>query len=67
VIMPGLDGPSWVREARKSRPLTPVVFVSGYAEDVFRDGPPQLPGAVFLPKPFSLSELTETVNQQLTA
>jgi len=67
VIMPGMDGPSWVREALKSRPLTPVVFVSGYAEDVFNDGRPEVPNAVFLPKPFSLSELTEIVNKQLSA
>ncbi|MBW6505712.1 MAG: response regulator [Rhodobacteraceae bacterium] len=65
VIMPGMDGPSWVREALKARPATRVVFVSGYAEDVFTDGRPPVPGAVFLPKPFSLSELTETVSKQL--
>lgn len=65
VIMPGIDGPSWVREALKARPATPVVFVSGYAEDVFNDGRPPVPGSVFLPKPFSLSELTETVAKQL--
>jgi two-component system cell cycle sensor histidine kinase/response regulator CckA len=36
VVMPGIDGPTWVREARKTRPDLPVVFVSGYAEYVFR-------------------------------
>lgn len=66
VIMPGMDGPSWVREALKARPTTRVVFVSGYAEDVFNDGRPPVPAAVFLPKPFSLSELTETVSRQLS-
>lgn len=65
VIMPGMDGPTWVREALKSRPGTAVVFVSGYAEDVFQDGRPPVPNAVFLPKPFSLSELTATVQKQL--
>lgn len=65
VIMPGLDGPSWVREALKDRPETKVVFVSGYAEDVMEDGSIGVPGSVFLPKPFSLSELTETVQKQL--
>ncbi|MCB1401140.1 MAG: response regulator, partial [Rhodobacteraceae bacterium] len=38
VIMPGMDGPTWVREALGKRPETVVVFVSGYAEDVFQDG-----------------------------
>ncbi|MGO4854871.1 ATP-binding response regulator [Phaeovulum sp. W22_SRMD_FR3] len=65
VIMPGLDGPSWVREALKQRPGTAVVFVSGYAEDVFSDGREPVPNAVFLPKPFSLSELTATVQNRL--
>ncbi|MCA1288111.1 hybrid sensor histidine kinase/response regulator [Salipiger bermudensis] len=65
VVMPGLDGPSWVREARRTRPDTPVIFVSGYAEDVFAEGGEVVPNSVFLPKPFSLTELTETVNRQL--
>ncbi|MBZ4022413.1 hybrid sensor histidine kinase/response regulator [Rhodobacter sp. TJ_12] len=66
VIMPGMDGPTWVAEALKTRPDTAVVFVSGYAEDVFREGRPPMPNSVFLPKPFSLSELTATVQNQIT-
>lgn len=65
VIMPGMDGPTWVRAALGKRPETVVVFVSGYAEDVFQDGRPPVPNSVFLPKPFSLSELTATVQKQL--
>ena len=65
VIMPGLDGPTWVREALKKRPATKVVFVSGYPEDAFDDGEAPIPDAVFLPKPFSLNDLTQTVHGQL--
>ncbi len=65
VIMPGMDGPSWVREALKTRPDTKVVFVSGYAEDALEDVSSGIPGSVFLPKPFSLTELTETVRRHL--
>ena len=65
VIMPGMDGPTWVREALKARPETRVVFVSGYPEDAFEDGQPAIPEAVFLPKPFSLKALTQTVYQQM--
>ncbi|MEJ6398778.1 ATP-binding protein [Yoonia sp. 208BN28-4] len=65
VIMPGMDGPTWVREALAKRPDTKVIFVSGYAEDAFSDGNPQIPNSVFLPKPFSLNDLTTTVQQQL--
>ncbi|MGJ8623905.1 MAG: ATP-binding protein [Yoonia sp.] len=65
VIMPGLDGPTWVRQALRDRPATKVVFVSGYPEDAFDDGEPPIPDAVFLPKPFSLTDLTQTVQQQV--
>ncbi len=65
VVMPGMDGPSWVREALKSRPDTRVVFMSGYAEGAFDDQEPDVPNSTFLPKPFSLNQLTETVHQQL--
>jgi len=65
VIMPGMDGPTWVREALKARPGVPVVFVSGYAEDSFGDAQMTIPNSVFLPKPFSLTELTNTVNSQI--
>jgi len=65
VVMPGMDGPSWVVEALKQRPGVRVIFVSGYAEEAFGDVQARIPNSVFLPKPFSLSELTETVSRQL--
>ena len=65
VVMPGMDGPSWVREALKERPGVRVVFVSGYAEDSLGEAQKKIPNSVFLPKPFSLSDLTDTVNKQL--
>lgn len=66
VVMPGMDGPTWVREARKQRPDVKVVFVSGYAEDAFECSGRDLPESVFLAKPFTLSDLTATVQRQLT-
>ncbi|APG46953.1 ATP-binding protein [Phaeobacter porticola] len=65
VVMPGMDGPTWVREALKTRPDTRVVFVSGYSEGAFGEAEPSVPNSVFLPKPFSLNQLTETVHEQL--
>ena len=65
VVMPGMDGPSWVREAMKTRPDVRVVFVSGYAEGAFGESRPEIRNSVFLPKPFSLSQLTETVFEQM--
>ena len=66
VVMPGLDGPSWVRKARQTRPDVPVVFMSGYAEDVFKSQGARIEASAFLAKPFSLTELTAMVNQQLS-
>ncbi|MBB3995812.1 two-component system cell cycle sensor histidine kinase/response regulator CckA [Sulfitobacter undariae] len=65
VVMPGMDGPSWVREALKTRPEVSVIFVSGYAEDSLGEAQKQIPNSAFLPKPFSLSDLTEAVNKLL--
>jgi two-component system cell cycle sensor histidine kinase/response regulator CckA len=65
VIMPGLDGPAWVREARKRRPDAKVIFVSGYAEDAFVGGESGVPNSAFLPKPFTLPELTQKVKDLL--
>jgi two-component system, cell cycle sensor histidine kinase and response regulator CckA len=65
VIMPGLDGPAWVREAQRARPGAKVIFMSGYAEDAFVGGDSGVPGSAFLPKPFTLNELTQRVKDQL--
>lgn len=64
VVMPGMDGPSWVKKALKTRPDVRVVFVSGYAQEDVVDHQAKIPNSVFLPKPFSLSDLTNTVQQQ---
>ena len=65
VIMPGMDGPSWVKKALIERPDVKVVFVSGYAKEDAVDNQASVPNSVFLPKPFSLNDLTNTVQQQL--
>ena len=67
VVMPGLDGPGWVQRALELRPGTRTVFMSGYAEEALADLQARIPGSVFLPKPFSLSDLTDVVQAQLAA
>ncbi len=63
VVMPGMDGPTWVRKALEDRPETQVIFVSGYAEESFAKEHAEIANAVFLPKPFSLQQLIETVRE----
>ncbi|WP_340108684.1 ATP-binding protein [Pikeienuella sp. HZG-20] len=64
VVMPGLDGPAWVREARRARPWLSVIFTSGYAEDVFSKGLNKIENCSFLAKPFSLEELGVAVKER---
>ena len=64
IVMPWRNGPSWVNEALERRPNTRVFLVSGYAEDVVETQKAAIPNSVFLPKPFSLDDRTETVQQQ---
>ncbi|WP_082700222.1 ATP-binding protein [Roseibaca calidilacus] len=65
VIMPGLDGPGWVAQIRDRFPNTPIVFMSGYAEDSRIAAQAEFGQAVFIGKPFSLAEFTGLVNEQL--
>jgi two-component system cell cycle sensor histidine kinase/response regulator CckA len=65
VVMPGMDGPSWVRQALVARPNVKVIFVSGYAEDALSENQSRIPNSVFLPKPFSLNDLAATVQGQM--
>ncbi|TYO89967.1 hybrid sensor histidine kinase/response regulator [Oceanicella actignis] len=66
VVMPGMDGPSWIRIARRTRPDLRVIFVSGYAEDAFRRSLDDLTDFSYLPKPFTLNELSKAVKDALT-
>jgi two-component system, cell cycle sensor histidine kinase and response regulator CckA len=65
VIMPGMDGPTWVSKALQERPNVRVVFMSGYSEDSVTDHRLRIPNSMFLPKPFSLNDLTAIVQEQL--
>ncbi|AWM87627.1 cell cycle histidine kinase CckA [Microvirga sp. 17 mud 1-3] len=63
VVMPEMDGPTLLGELRRLYPDLKVIFVSGYAEDAFRKNLPEGEEFNFLPKPFSLRQLVETVKQ----
>jgi two-component system, cell cycle sensor histidine kinase and response regulator CckA len=63
VVMPEMDGPTLLGELRQLYPDLKVIFVSGYAEDAFKKNLPDGEEFNFLPKPFSLRQLVETVKQ----
>ena len=67
VIMPGMDGPSLLKLARKYLGSAPVMFISGYAEAEFSDLLEGEANVSFLPKPLDIKTLAERVKQELRA
>ena len=65
VVMPGMDGPTMVREARQTRPDLKILFMSGYAEEQLRKSI-DIENVNFLPKPFSVIELAEAARRTMT-
>jgi two-component system, cell cycle sensor histidine kinase and response regulator CckA len=66
VVMPTMDGPTTVREARKTHPDLPILFISGYAEEQLRKSI-DLERVAFLAKPFSVQNLAEAARNVLQA
>ena len=61
------DGPTLVKEAQKFYPEMRVMYISGYAEDAFRDMVRLEEKIRFLAKPFSLKVLAARVKETLEA
>ena len=61
VMMPEMDGPTLLRELRQRMPDLKIIFISGYAEDAFEKNLEEGQDFTFLPKPFELVKLAETV------
>jgi two-component system cell cycle sensor histidine kinase/response regulator CckA len=64
VVMPEMDGPAMFAELRKRGVTAKVIFVSGYAEEAFAKNLPEGDFG-FLPKPFSIKQLIETVKSHM--
>ena len=65
VNMPGLRGPDLVTELKAAGIACPVMFTSGDPSFEVVDKSLRVPGATFLPKPFSGSELVDAVFETL--
>ena len=63
VVMPEMTGPEMMRVVRKMRPEIGFIFISGYAEDAFREEMMDDEQFLFLPKPFSLKDLAVKVKK----
>jgi two-component system, cell cycle sensor histidine kinase and response regulator CckA len=66
VVMPEMDGPTLLKELRKTSPDMKVIFISGYAEDAFKKNLDDNEKFSFLPKPFSLKQLAAAVKETMT-
>ncbi len=64
VVMPGMDGYTLVQFVRQEMPDVKVIFISGYADNVVPGGFGEK-DYTFLPKPFSLKDLAQTVKTVL--
>ncbi|MEP3266313.1 MAG: response regulator [Hyphomicrobiales bacterium] len=63
VVMPEMDGPTLLGELRKDYPNLKFIFVSGYAEEAFEKHLTEGVKFAFLPKPFSLKQLSTKVKE----
>ena len=66
IVMPGKSGHVFAREFLAMRPLTKVIFMSGYAADMKASSDLLASGADFLQKPFSPEALGEKVRSSLS-
>ena len=61
VMMPEMDGTQLAKIVREKYPHVKIIFISGYAEDKFKE---HLGDHVyFLPKPFTLKQLATKVKE----
>ena len=65
VVLPGKSGRELVREMRGQFPGMKAVLISGYGESVARMGVEGTVDVEYLPKPFSATELMQTVARVL--
>ena len=66
VVMPGINGPQLVARARCERPNLPVLYMSGYADEIVRQRG-ALEGDPLLRKPFSREQLVSAIRRLLPA
>ncbi len=66
VVMPGMRGWELAERMKDIRPTTPVLYISGYADDELIDRSHIASGAAFLQKPFTPETLARKVREVLS-
>lgn len=67
VILPGIDGPNLLKQARAYLGNARVMFISGYSEGDLTRTLDEERAISFLPKPFRMAKLAERVKEELEA
>ncbi len=67
VVMPEMDGHELANSLTRIKPGLKCLYMSGYPAEVIADHGILEEGVRFIPKPFSVKELSETVRQVLEA
>jgi PAS domain S-box-containing protein len=65
IVMPGMNGQRLVEEISSHRPDIHRIFMSGYSDHAILEDVLSMPGTAFLQKPFTPSQLLETVRRVL--
>jgi two-component system cell cycle sensor histidine kinase/response regulator CckA len=66
VVMPKIDGPTLSKKLRDKCKDLKTIFISGYAEDTFRQDLDKNSNIHFLQKPFTLKDLASKVKEVIT-
>lgn len=65
IVMPGMNGWDLAKLAKQQRPTLRLLYMSGYADQFAVAATRLQPGATFLQKPFTITEMTDKVKSVL--
>lgn len=67
MVMPGSNGIELSRQVLEMLPDIKIILASGYSEDILKGEFSDIDGLSFIPKPFSLTDLTQKVYEVMKA
>ena len=65
MVMPGMTGKQLSDELKKLSPNLPVIYISGYAQDILESQGQLDPGDILLQKPYTLKRLLHLIEEGL--
>jgi CheY-like chemotaxis protein len=65
MVMPGMNGKQLGAELKQRSPVLPIIYISGYAQDILESQGQLSPGDILLQKPYSLKKLVRLVEDEL--